>query len=95
MRIDIIQLEWVSRKVKQEAADVRANADQMSRVHESVEASWKSQYTMQYLQELERVQGNIYKVSNNLERLAQTIQEIAAETRRVEAQNRQKITFCG
>ncbi|MEG1185228.1 MAG: hypothetical protein RSD63_06265 [Eubacterium sp.] len=91
MLIDVAQLEWVAKKVTQESADVKVNAEQMNKICEGVEIGWKSQYTTIYTEELERVQENIYKVSDNLEKLAQTMNDIVTETKRIEAQNRAKI----
>lgn len=93
MLIDILQLEQVAKKVSKEGSEIRLNADQMNKVSEGIETGWKSQYTTAYLEELEKVQKNIYKVSNNLQRIAQTMNEIIVETRRVEDQNKERMRF--
>jgi len=84
MLIDVIMLDSISKRVKAEAEDVRISASKMDEVSESIESGWKSDYTAQFLQEIDAVKQGITKVSDNLVRISQTMNDIVAKTNETE-----------
>jgi WXG100 family type VII secretion target len=86
------ELERIARNLRTLTGETRDMKNNLNSAKGTVQSAWKSQYTGQYIEEVDTVYRNVTKLEQKIESLASSLVKEAGRIRKIEEDN--KKTFC-